>query len=149
MEFWIYENTIHRKVRIHRTECSFCNNGRGIHGGGKTQSGNWFGPFADLERAVKTAQQRRQPDTRECEICLVHKSSITPVKDNIIPNEFEDAWEWDGIEKLNCSLQLAWTPRGRVVLDQEGKLRFPKVSSVPGLYRFRTRHPDGRRTLYI
>jgi len=57
MEFWVYENTIHRKARVHRADCSFCGGGRGLHGGGQTLSGKWFWPFLDLDGALAAAAQ--------------------------------------------------------------------------------------------
>jgi hypothetical protein len=56
---------------------------------------------------------------------------------------------WDKEIDHNCSVQLRWIPKGRVVLDDDGKLRFPKVNSVAGLYRMRTRHAENRAALYV
>jgi hypothetical protein len=58
-------------------------------------------------------------------------------------------WEWDKEEQLVCTLRLCWRPLGRVIIDGDGKARFPVVTAVAGLYRFKTHYPDGRIETYI
>ena len=59
MSFYIYENwTAERKAKIHRDDCSFCNNGVGIHvNKNEGRNGKWHGPFANYLEALSTAQQ--------------------------------------------------------------------------------------------
>lgn len=46
MAFYVYENWTNTFVKVHRAECSYCNNGRGFHGAGtRTPSGEWHGPY--------------------------------------------------------------------------------------------------------
>ena len=61
----------------------------------------------------------------------------------------EAIWPWDRQQEFICSLQLQWVPIGRLVVDQEGKLRFPKAPDSPGLYRLRSRSPIGKMAVYI
>jgi hypothetical protein len=155
MEFWVYENTIHRKARVHRADCSFCSDGRGIHGGGQTISGRWFGPFPDLDSAVATARNTRQGDVRACGVCIgsgVAAAATTQTTTEVAPPSEAVAlgsWEWDQREELMCALRLNWVPNGRLSLDTQNKVQFPQVPANGGLYRFKTRYPDGRFAIYI
>jgi len=151
MKYWVYENTIHQKARVHRENCSFCQSGRGLHGGGTTRSGRWFGPYTELSRANQVAESRKQPDTRACGVCIGGNS--TPIqrpgrRERTIPADLE-AHPWDESNALGCSLGLEWLPVGRVALDERGRLQFPRLSEVPGIYRFRARTRDGKEANYI
>jgi hypothetical protein len=156
MEFWVYENTVHRKARVHRADCSFCSGGSGLHGGGPSLSGKWLGPFPDLDGAVAAAHSTRQDDVRACGICIgssvagtsVPASPIPESKPPTEPIEF-GPWEWDEREELMCALRLNWLPKGRLMLDAQNKVQFPQAPATGGLYRFKTRYPDGRFALYI
>jgi hypothetical protein len=156
MEFWVYENTIHRKARIHRADCSFCSDGRGLHGGGQTVSGKWFGPFPDLDGAVAAARNTRQDDIRACGVCIgstgtVSHEPASRAEEPKPPSQTIELgpWEWDAREELMCALRLSWIPKGRLMLDAQGKVQFPNVPASGGLYRLKTRYPDGRFALYI
>jgi hypothetical protein len=70
MSYWVYENTNYEIVRIHRGDCTFCKEGKGIHGGGKRVSGQWLGPFSELNEAIELARHQHQPDTRPCKFCM-------------------------------------------------------------------------------
>jgi len=155
MSFWVYENTIHKKARIHRGDCPYCAEGRGIHGGGKTASGNWHGPFSNIDTAENVAKNTRQLDIRGCDLCIADTSladleaklSQRSEKQDVAPTE--PLHRWDAELDHACSLQLSWKPTGIIVLDEAAKLRFPKADTIPGLYRFRTRTKQGRSSLYI
>jgi hypothetical protein len=156
MTFWVYENTIHKKCRVHRGDCSFCNDGRGIHGGGETNSGRWFGPHAELREAEAFANSRRQPDVRGCGMCT--GETVRPAAPQAKPSPIElsaaaspDAlpWPWDQAQEFTCSLKLEWVPLGRLALDAKGKLKFPAIASDPGLYRLRTPKAEGRMAVYV
>jgi len=46
MDYWIYENwTAEQKAVIHRSNCSFCNAGRGVHPGSTDRNGQRNGPI--------------------------------------------------------------------------------------------------------
>jgi hypothetical protein len=155
MQFWVYENTIHRKARIHCSDCSFCADGRGIHGGGETISGKWYGPCSDLRSATAVAQNTRQPDIRPCGVCIgaadVSNSNPGAIEINSSLEDLAqpEPWDWDRREELACSLRLNWVPADRVILDATGKLHFPTAPTSGGLYRFKTEYPDGRFAVYV
>ena len=155
MTYFVYEKTIHKKCRIHRPDCSFCNDGRGVHGGGKTASGEWSGPYQDLAIAEAFANSRGQPDTRACGMCTGEAVKTSQrVANSINPRTVQQVaetapWLWDEAQEFNCSLRLRWIPLGRLTLDAKGKLLFPKAEPAPGLYRLRTPSRDGRMAVYI
>ena len=43
IEFYSYENWHHGYARVHRGDCHFCNQGKGLFGGGRTPNGEWHG----------------------------------------------------------------------------------------------------------
>lgn len=153
MAYWVYENTVHKKARIHTADCSFCGSGRGIHGGGKTASGNWYGPFPDLEIANTVADQTEQSDVRACNLCIGNVSSVASNALEVAGSKTEDrehfSTNWNDQSELNCSLSLRWSLMGRLSLDDNGRVIFPDVESTAGLYRFSARYPDGRLANYI
>jgi hypothetical protein len=58
-------------------------------------------------------------------------------------------WDWDQREEVMCALRLNWVPKGRLLLDPQNKVQFPQAPAAGGLYRFKTRYPDGRFAIYI
>jgi hypothetical protein len=68
--FWVYENWTAQghRATVHRANCSFCNNGRGVHGGGQTRNGRWHGPFSSSEDAA-SAVCASGAAIRECARC--------------------------------------------------------------------------------
>lgn len=56
--FWVYENWRARGhgAKIHRAECGFCNNGRGITTGTRPDNGKWHGSFETFEKAREFAK---------------------------------------------------------------------------------------------
>jgi hypothetical protein len=52
-------------------------------------------------------------------------------------------------EELLAGLRLHWQRIGTVTIDEHGKLRFPKVSTAPGVYRFQLKGPNDTKSLYI
>lgn len=153
MAYWVYENAVHKKARIHTAACSFCESGRGIHGGGKTVSGNWYGPFPDFAAANSAADQTRQRDVRACNLCIGNVSSIARDALEVASPKIEDREDfsinWIGRRELNCSLSLRWSFLGRLSLDGNGQVIFPVIEGTAGLYRFSARYPDGRLANYI
>lgn len=55
---------------------------------------------------------------------------------------------WDTTNKLALSIAMQWTPIGRISLDDEVRLSFPRVQAVPGLYRLRIRS-GGKEACYF
>jgi hypothetical protein len=52
-------------------------------------------------------------------------------------------------EELSAKLRLVWLPVGSTVIDDAGKLKFPRVSTSPGLYRFRISKLNGGAAIYV
>ena len=69
MAFYVYENCIIDKAIVHRGECSFCNNGRGIHGRNTSNSSIWHGPFETAGEAWATAKAWNRDRTDVCSRC--------------------------------------------------------------------------------
>lgn len=69
MVFHVYENWVHRYAGVHRSECSFCNHGRGTHGAtAKTPAGQWHGPFNSANEALAVARATGF-EVRLCSFC--------------------------------------------------------------------------------
>jgi hypothetical protein len=67
-EFYSYENWVHGYARVHRGDCRFCNNGKGLFGGGRTPNGEWHGPYRSADLA-RDAISSRVHDIQECSFC--------------------------------------------------------------------------------
>jgi hypothetical protein len=68
-EYWVYENWIQNRARVHRGTCGFCNHGRGIQESTSEERGRWHGPFADRAAAVAHMNQLGRADSRPCSVC--------------------------------------------------------------------------------
>jgi len=66
--YFVYENWIHERARIHKAECGYCNDGRGMHGDSSKLHGKWHGPY-DREEAVRVAKRLNRDDTKPCSKC--------------------------------------------------------------------------------
>lgn len=69
MSYYVYENWIRDKAIVHRSDCSFCNNGRGLHGTRTTKSSTWHGPFDNAALALAKARSYNRQRTDVCEKC--------------------------------------------------------------------------------
>ena len=71
MSYWIYENwTAQKMMKIHRGECRFCNDGKGIHlHKTDNRNGTWHGPFQTLEEAEKAAMKSDR-ERKYCTFCI-------------------------------------------------------------------------------
>ena len=154
MTYWVYENIPLRRTRIHLSSCSFCRDGRGIHGGGTRPSGAWFGPFETIQEAERLAASRKRLDNQKCPECLPSSEEDETDEESAIvqeswPMEPMELYPWDKEEELRCSLRLRWKPRGKVSIDEKGKLRFPLMDEKPGVYRLRLRSVEGVESNYV
>lgn len=61
-QFWVYENWTHRRIRVHRASCVFCNAGRGLGIGTNGKNDAWYGSYAS--RDLAWAQVGRLPSRR-------------------------------------------------------------------------------------
>lgn len=68
MTYHIYENWTVHKAKVHFSDCSFCNNGKGIHPNAGPNNGRWLGPFATLDEALQAAQATGEPVSK-CKFC--------------------------------------------------------------------------------
>lgn len=68
MTYHVYENWTVHKARVHFSDCSFCNDGKGIHPDAGPSNGRWHGPFATLGEALQVAQATGEP-VSECKFC--------------------------------------------------------------------------------
>lgn len=66
--FWVYDNRVHKRARIHRADCSYCNDGAGMHDDVADVAGEWLGPFAEL-RDARRAANRTGREARRCQTC--------------------------------------------------------------------------------
>jgi hypothetical protein len=64
--FWTYENYVHKYARVHRGDCSHCNDGRGSHNAVGSHAGRWIGPFADFSHASGASEYECSP----CSFCV-------------------------------------------------------------------------------
>jgi hypothetical protein len=55
MDFWVYENWVHRYAKVHEADCPHCNHGHGTHGAIDSGAGRWRGPYRTLARADEVA----------------------------------------------------------------------------------------------
>jgi F-type H+-transporting ATPase subunit beta len=69
MSYYVYENWTQKRTRIHRSDCSYCNEGRGTHGGNATRNGRWHGPIPARDAAVALAESLKRHDTKICAHC--------------------------------------------------------------------------------
>ena len=71
-EYYFYHNWTAEKggkAIIHRGDCSFCNNGRGIHNTGQTRNGQWIGPFNTKFYAIDKAKSVNAARVDLCKKC--------------------------------------------------------------------------------
>lgn len=68
--YYIYENWIHRRARLHRGSCSYCNQGRGTQGATEERTGRWYGPIADRAEAVARLQSLKHDNKQVCSVCM-------------------------------------------------------------------------------
>jgi hypothetical protein len=67
--YYVYENWTRKRSRIHRAECSFCNDGMGVQSADSGNNGMWHGPYTDRALAFKKAESFGYPEIRRCEQC--------------------------------------------------------------------------------
>lgn len=67
--FWIYQNWIHQRARLHRATCSHCKNGKGTQGSSNSVTGEWK-PFAREEDAKAFLAASKFDDAKLCSVCM-------------------------------------------------------------------------------
>ena len=68
--YWVYENWPTSRARFHRADCSYCDDGRGIHMSAGTRNGRWHGPFGTRAKAESFAGATGRRDVGPCRNCL-------------------------------------------------------------------------------
>jgi len=66
--FWVYRNWIHRRARLHRASCGYCNAGAGTQGTQGTATGEWK-PFASRADGEAWLNGLGYADVRVCGMC--------------------------------------------------------------------------------
>lgn len=69
MKFFVYENWVRDRGRIHKAECSFCNFGQGRDGKWSNRSGKWHGPFDNRDEAFNAANLLGRREMAPCAVC--------------------------------------------------------------------------------
>ena len=80
MSFWVYENKIRNRARIHTSECRYCNDGKGVGGASdNVEADEWHGPFKSFASAEKKANSLGRKDVAACGACKpdVKKAAAT------------------------------------------------------------------------
>lgn len=68
--YWVYIDRPTKNIRMHNSECKFCNNGRGIHG--HNLPNNWWKGFNYREEAWEYAKDQARmmlADPKTCGYC--------------------------------------------------------------------------------
>ena len=75
-DFYVHWNVIVRRVRIHRSECGACNNGRGMHKGkiaaGRGETYDWQAAesYREAQAIAKASPPaRRGAKVADCGLC--------------------------------------------------------------------------------
>lgn len=68
-KYYVYENWIHKRARVHLGDCSYCNHGRGHQGTKSREHGEWHGPFDERSVAFGFMHKLRREDSRGCPTC--------------------------------------------------------------------------------
>jgi hypothetical protein len=69
MTFHIYENWHRDRGRVHRSDCSYCNDGKGHQASDSGDNGRWLGPFHDRAVAFRVAEALGRAEMQSCKKC--------------------------------------------------------------------------------
>ncbi len=69
MSYWVYEDDPTNRVRIHKAECVYCNDGQGIKGARLTDN-RWHGPYGTEQEAIDKARGTGRRDAQGGGCCL-------------------------------------------------------------------------------
>jgi len=67
--FWVYQNKIRRRARLHRSDCRHCNGGIGIHGVSNEDVNEWL-PFEKADAARSYLIGLGYDDAADCLTCM-------------------------------------------------------------------------------
>ena len=81
MRFWVYENKIRNRARIHTAECRYCNDGKGVGGAADNiEADQWHGPFDLFAEAESKAVSLGRKDVAACGACKPETKEAAPSK---------------------------------------------------------------------
>lgn len=69
MTWHVYENWTHNKAIVHKSDCSYCCNGKGIHASASVKNGEWHGPYDLRHAAFDKAEATKREEIRACKVC--------------------------------------------------------------------------------
>lgn len=77
-EYWLYHDRAIKRARLHRSECSHCNNGRGHLTKPRVPGGEtvWY-PFNTLDAATRVIDALNYKDKGICKACLADTATDT------------------------------------------------------------------------
>lgn len=67
--YWVYRNWVHRRARLHKSNCGYCNDGRGAQGSTDNATGEWT-PFNEMAEAQSFMATLDYDDTALCGVCM-------------------------------------------------------------------------------
>lgn len=70
MDYFVYENWTHKRSRVHRGSCVFCNSGKGNQASHSGRNDQWHGPFLDQSAALKKARSFGWDNSASCSVCM-------------------------------------------------------------------------------
>lgn len=75
MKYYVYENWLHNKAIIHKSDCVYCKDGKGMYPDKQynKKNGQWLGPFFTFPKAAVIAIRTGKLRVNECSICLKRK----------------------------------------------------------------------------
>lgn len=69
-DWWIYENWMVNKAKVHRGNCSHCNHGKGQNKPKEEgEHGKWHGSYLTRDEAWESAKRLGQKNTGYCTFC--------------------------------------------------------------------------------
>lgn len=153
MNYWVYENRVLDKTRIHLGSCPYCQDGRGIHGGGDRATGSWVGPLPSVEAAQQAAARFARNDNRTCLQCLPRVAPNLPLRQpenrgRARATPLAPASQ-PPLDEHTCLIGLRWKSAGHLTLDKKGKIVAPRLEEKSGLYSIRMINADGIERRYI
>ena len=75
MNFWVYENKIAKRARVHKASCRYCNDGAGVGGDTTNDDDEWHGPYDSFEAADAFSKTLPQKDIAPCGACKPGKAA--------------------------------------------------------------------------
>ena len=69
MTYWIYEDVVTNRARVHESTCPYCKDGQGTRGS-RLSNNRWHGPYTTLDEATSVALKMERRDTKGCGHCL-------------------------------------------------------------------------------